>query len=146
MRPEPTTLDITKIDVRDGRVRVHLIERVTRAESMLSLTPANAEIYAREILDAVKTLDRQAIEAVIASLRRQAQQIETSLRKAQDQLARLDGVATVETGCDNGAPDAPQYVSLTGQFSGFPLRAGPPTPRPGLAVEMPVRVPIEVTA
>lgn len=82
-----TFADITKIDIRDGRIHVHLVDRLSRAESFLSLTAASAEIYAREILDAVRALDRQSLENLIGSLRRQAQQVQASLDRAERQLA-----------------------------------------------------------
>jgi hypothetical protein len=85
--------DIQKIAVADGRVVISLLDQVSRAESVVSLTPGSAEIWAHDILDAVRQLDRKTLVTLIASLRRQAQQVQTSLDKAVDQLAALDKAA-----------------------------------------------------
>jgi len=130
--------DIQKIAVVDGRVRIVAVDRQSRQETVITPTQASAEIWAHDILDAVKQLDRARLDEMIASIRRQAQQLQVSLDRMTAARAELDApdlasmrVVHIRGDFTPGEKWSPD-ISLAGRAgpadrAGLAAPAGPPT-------------------
>lgn len=82
---------IRKVETSDGLVVLTVGFTPAEGERSIRMTAGAAEVWAHEMLEAAGKLRRVELEAAIASLRRQSQQIETMLQSAERRLAEMVG-------------------------------------------------------
>jgi hypothetical protein len=82
---------IHSVEIVEGLVEITVSKLPADGKFPIRYTPGAAEIWAREILACADKLKRADIENLLASLKRQAQQVQASLDRAEAQLRAMDG-------------------------------------------------------
>jgi hypothetical protein len=81
---------IHSVEIVEGLVEITVSKVPADGKFPIRCTAGAAETWAREILVAVDKLKRADVENRIASLKRQAQQVQSSLDDAEAQLRAMD--------------------------------------------------------